>query len=149
MTMPAASMILIRPLWLPSVGQNSKKIIGAEGRSRIGVKTSLVVFGAGFSVMMAPSLPSKGFRNAACSTIGFETRAAKLGGTTKRAVLKWRAGIQKKGPAAMGPPGSLGGNARHGAPDGDATSNGRPMLTLSDQGRGPSSASPNFNASKA
>ena len=49
----------------------------------------------------------------------------------------------------MGPPGSLGGNAQRGAPDGDATSNGRPMLTLSDQGRGPSSASPNFNASKA
>src|SRR5882672_598056 len=96
MTMPAASMILIRPLWLPSVGQNSKKIIGAEGRSRIGVKTSLVVFGAGFSVMMAPSLPSKGFRNAACSTIGFETRAARLGGTTKRAVLKWRAAFRSK-----------------------------------------------------
>jgi hypothetical protein len=43
---------------------------------------------------------------------------------------------------------SLGGNAQRGAPDGDATSNGCPMLTLSDQGRGPSSASPNFNTSK-
>src|SRR6267142_1229091 len=54
------------------------------------------------------------------------------------------AGIQKKGPAAVGPPGSLGGNAQRAAPHGDATSTGRPMLTLSDQGRGPSSASPNF-----
>ena len=58
MTMPAASMMLIRPLWFPYVGQNSKKIMGAEGRSRTGVKTSLVASGAGFSVMMVPSAAS-------------------------------------------------------------------------------------------
>jgi hypothetical protein len=33
------------------------KIMGAEGRSRIGVKTSLEVLGAGFSVMLLPSVP--------------------------------------------------------------------------------------------
>jgi hypothetical protein len=48
MTMPAASMTLIRPSWFPNVGQNSKKMMEAEGRSRTGVKTSLVASGPAF-----------------------------------------------------------------------------------------------------
>src|ERR1700730_6050063 len=63
MTLPAASMMLITPLGVPNVGQNSKKTMGAEGRSRTGIKTSLVASGAGFSVMMVPSAASSSIIN--------------------------------------------------------------------------------------
>lgn len=115
MTMPAASMMLIRPLWLPSVGQNSKKIMGAEGRSRIGVKTSLEVFGAGFSVQMV--------------TAQDDTRVSCQFDVAFR--------NHKKRPGSRGAAGQSGRKRPTWAPDGDATNNGRQMLTLSDRVEGP------------
>jgi hypothetical protein len=54
------NQVIARPVFLLAsvelaFQRNSKKIMGAEGRSRTGVKTSLVASGAGFSVMMVPS----------------------------------------------------------------------------------------------